>query len=227
MAESAAQGPARSRSKHPRDDIWVRVEFPEEDLSDAIRVRGSLLGINATILDLKERLAENLVASGSETIPIHRVFITLSPPPGNAEEARQLSASDSLDDLPEGAGGPKRPLIARVRGGAAAAAAAPAKPVPKKPQTLFEKGLAGKDEPPQIRNALDIRDLYPGGVLPRSGVKDENIFIKLIKLALVFALLVGIAGGAMYLLGEVLPKYYSNMNMPPRGPDMSGRHTEL
>ncbi|CAI5970056.1 unnamed protein product [Closterium sp. NIES-64] len=207
MAESESQGAAKSRSKQPRDDIWLRVEFPGEDLSDAIRIRGATLGANPTILDLKERLAESIASSGSESIPVHRVFVTLPAAPGaagNAEEARQLSASDSLNELPEGAGGPKWPLIARVRG--PAAAAAPAKPVPKKPQTLFEKGLVGKDEPPQIRNAMDLRELYPGGVLPRSGVKDENFFIKLLKLALVCALLVGIAAAAMYLLGEVLPK---------------------
>ncbi|CAI7803176.1 unnamed protein product [Closterium sp. NIES-53] len=219
MAESESQGATKSRSKQPRDDIWLRVEFPGEDLSDVIRIRGATLGANATILDLKERLAETIASSGSESIPVHRVFVTLPAAPGaagNAEEARQLSASDSLDELPEGAGGPKWPLIARVRG--PAAAAAPAKPVPKKPQTLFEKGLAGKDEPPQIRNAMDMRDLYPGGVLPRSGIKDENLIIKILKLALVFALLVGIAAGAMYLLGEVLPKYYSRFSCPALQP---------
>lgn len=133
--------------------------------------------------------------------------------PRGPSEWRRLAASDDLGSLPAEAGTSSWHLVTRIspppgakRGGGhapAGGAQRSAKPGDK-PLTLYERGLADEDEPEQIKNATDLSQLYPGGVLPRAGPNELNATVVL-KLALVFVICLVFGSAIFYLFQVVLP----------------------
>lgn len=203
----------------------MRLDTGGGHLSDAFRVNfkaSSGPWQDVFVEDLKEQLLSrhaSLLQSATPSakeLPLAWVYLVLplrEGPPGTSEAPAEktLSASDTLGSLPAGAGEADWHLVVRIvplpaAGVKRAPKAAPAPAVPKGPLTLHDRGIADEDEPEQIKNAIDLRELYPGGVLPRSGPNEFNLEVA-IKLVIIFFIVVAVGTGVMYFLGEVLPTW--------------------
>lgn len=235
-AASSSEAPSALRGTPLQGTYWFKLFLPGEPPSDAIPVNMIAAGPSPSVHDLKQALLRAIDPMLPERVDAPWVSLTLrargwpGEEPGDA--GRAVEASADLRELPAGAGGRDWHFHAHVRtreslgrgkkGGGGAKRVPAAKARDGAAATLFERGIAGEDEVDHIKNALNLADLYPGGVLPRSRKEtfSVEIFIKLVACFLILGLFYTFL---MFLLEKVPRTFLPQTVAPPT----AAKHTEL
>lgn len=205
--------------------FWVRLVLPEAVPSDAIRVEMEVE--DKAVLDLKDKILSQVASDLPQAYSVPWITLSLPPPSSDSLASHSshtstlddvslsspsstavepdhllLDSSTAITDLPEDAGTSKRKIIVKFPAKESSGAKAVSKGLtkdPNRPRTLFERGIAGRNEHIQIKNALDFSDIYPGGKVPK-GSKNEVTCTVLFKLLAAMLILVCFFVGITYVL---------------------------
>lgn len=191
-------------------EFWLKLFLRGESPSDAICVQ--VEEADTTISDLKRRFLQEIreILPGQTALPWISLTLPPSPFSDGLDPVQTLDSSQELSELPEGAGSKKWQMHAEVRllGDMGPPVDRTAQPQVRatrgsEGRTLYERGLAGRDEPDHIKNALDFKELYPGGKLPQGGKLDFSL-VTFLKLLLTFGFIGCLMMVTVYFL-ENLP----------------------
>lgn len=234
-ANAGTDGSSPGRASRSEDVFWVKLLIQGEPPSDAIPVRVPDSAANASVHDLKMCL----LAEINTFLPdrVAAPWITLKLPAkqarggggGGGSEDSAVEASTELRELPTGAGGKDWHFHAVVwtpgdRGSHGHGKKVPAANARRAAggATLFERGIAGVEEPDHIKDALSLTDLYPGGVLPRS--KKETFSVEIFLKVVACFFILGLFYVFLMFLLEKVPRALMPQIVSPLS---QSNHTEL